>query len=302
MTDDENIRLPLSVSDLPSYRLFAEDPPDVLYHYTTVTGAHSIIASKTLWLTKIQYLNDERELRRAIDLFRRACETRANGAPPLQANLLKRLAHQMQSFYDTNICVACFCQDGDLLSQWRAYASSGTGVALGFSGPALKQLANKGFLNTWRCVYDHQAQQRLVDESIDIFLRSHDIVANKVDSTKLDKTTNDLIGYFNTTFLRVAPIIKDNHFAEEKEWRIVTTPQKNTNPNYDVVLSGDRILQVYKLKFDPNEEDRFDFIHSARVGPSRYPELIADAIVVHLSRNDFAFKSVGRSSIPFRPT
>lgn len=302
LTDDEHIRIPLDVSDLPSHRLFAEDPPDELYHYTTVTGAHSIIATKTLWLTKIQYLNDETELRHAIDLFRRTCETRASKVPKLQANLLQSLAHQMQSFYHTNICVACFCEDGDLLSQWRAYGGSDTSIALGFSGPVLKRLANKGFLNTWKCVYDPQAQQGLINESIDIFLRSYDIAARIVDSANLEKTVNDLIGYFNTTFLRIASIIKDHHFEAEEEWRIIATSQDFTKPDFDIVLSGDRILPTYKLEFEPDGEGRFDFIQSACVGPSRYPGLISDAISMHLTRNNFAYKSVKHSAIPFRRT
>ena len=38
------------------------DKPKILYHYTTMDGLKGIIASKSLWATKIQYLNDASEL------------------------------------------------------------------------------------------------------------------------------------------------------------------------------------------------------------------------------------------------
>ena len=126
-------------------------------------------------------------------------------------------------------------------------------------------------------------------------------MAQTVEGDVPEQTIRDLIGYFNTTFLRVAPIMKDSHFSEEREWRLITTSMKSTDASYDTVMSGSRMLQVYKLSFEKND-GQFDFIQSARVGPSHYPELISNALAVHLRRNDIACQSIGHSMIPYRRT
>ncbi len=48
--------------------MFTEEPPSILYHYTTQKGLLGIIQSKTIWATDILYLNDTMELKYAVDL------------------------------------------------------------------------------------------------------------------------------------------------------------------------------------------------------------------------------------------
>ena len=74
--NEEEIRIPLSHNDMESRDLFALNPPEWLFHYTTLSGTTGILQSKSLWLTKIQYLNDTSELTLAFSLFKEVVQER----------------------------------------------------------------------------------------------------------------------------------------------------------------------------------------------------------------------------------
>lgn len=132
-----NAPLP-SFSNLPSHRLFAAAIPDVLFHYTNLEGAHGILTSKQIWLTKIQHLNDAVELRYAVELFRHRAQDWPGDLPAEAHPFVMETAHRIGSFLNANICLASFCTDGDLLSQWRAYSAAANGVSLAFSSDFLR--------------------------------------------------------------------------------------------------------------------------------------------------------------------
>lgn len=44
------------------------EPPDTLYHYTGQVGLLGIIQNAELWATKVQYMNDLAEFRRALSM------------------------------------------------------------------------------------------------------------------------------------------------------------------------------------------------------------------------------------------
>src|SRR5438046_1986205 len=47
-------------------RLWGEDPPPILYHYTSRRGLEGIIAERAVWASEARYLNDARELTRTV--------------------------------------------------------------------------------------------------------------------------------------------------------------------------------------------------------------------------------------------
>jgi hypothetical protein len=120
--------IPLKLHDLPSHTLFLKEPPSVLFHYTSLDGANGIVRNKSLRMTKLAYMNDRSELGLAIDLFRREVDRYAEGGAD-HKSFLTEMAHQLGGFAETNICAISFCEHEDLLSQWRAYASSGVALA-----------------------------------------------------------------------------------------------------------------------------------------------------------------------------
>ena len=48
------------------------------------------------------------------------------------------------------MCLASFCEQHDLLSQWRSYGNDGRGIALGFNSSKLVELAQRNGLRLLR--------------------------------------------------------------------------------------------------------------------------------------------------------
>lgn len=109
---------------------------DRLFLYTTAAGLLGILNSSTIWATDLRFLNDAQEAVYARELFVEAVRNTDNPAlqpgHPLHqvaqefgeefAGYKEIVAKELHSF-DFPVYVTCFCESGDLLSQWRAYGS-----------------------------------------------------------------------------------------------------------------------------------------------------------------------------------
>lgn len=294
-------KIPLQPKDLASYNEFAINPPNVLYHYTTIAGAYKIISSKSLWLSKITYLNDVSELKLCINLFQKYVNQFIEKLnDPMKADFLKIISNQLNSFENTNICVASFCENGDILSQWRSYANHGEGIAMGFSTKNLIKCYAPGSINLWKCIYDPVMHHRIIDELVSLLCKCHDICYQSENSNTWRKTISDLVGYFCTLFLRIAPIIKNPHFKEEQEWRLITVPMKFTDNNYHIkLLDSKRALPVYELKFK-SEDTHLSIIADIVIGPSRGENLTGEALGVLLCKLGYKHRRIIYSQIPYR--
>src|SRR5438034_9907722 len=123
----------LSIANLPSRAAFESAPPPHLFHYTDLEAVKGIFTSKSLWLSKFTSTNEISEIRLAIQHFQAFVEKEARDVAGGEAELLREAAWQLESYRRTNICLASFCEENDLLSQWRSYGNDGRGIALGFS-------------------------------------------------------------------------------------------------------------------------------------------------------------------------
>jgi hypothetical protein len=302
MHEDKKVKIPIMHADLKTYKIFASDPPDILYHYTDLNGASGIISSKSLYLTKLSYLNDTSELKLGISMFQDYAKKKAEEISNFEKKeFLYSSAHQLNSFEETNICVSSFCENGDLLSQWRAYGKP-VGVAIGFSSKHLKRFLDNGLINLWRCVYDQALQIQIILDLIDILLRSYDIIEslNRDKISLWHRAKKDLIGYFNTTFLRVTPVLKNAHFSEEKEWRLISVPIRSDNINYHALIGNNSASQYYSLGFSRFPEDGANLIDNVSIGPAKEQKLVADAIWVFMKEHGFKPNGIYPSQIPYR--
>src|SRR5579863_5324468 len=118
-------------------------PPGLLYHYTRQAGLPGIIGQQEIWSTHTQYLNDHREFRHGLDIFREELEVliahcdelkRSEGLRELRAAIFDEWAN-------INVCVSSFSEEHDSLSQWRAYGGN-SGFSIGFLGDHLASLVN----------------------------------------------------------------------------------------------------------------------------------------------------------------
>lgn len=298
MADSDNILI--SPRDLAVRHLFAIEPPELLFHYTTIGGAYGILSSDTLWMTKIRYLDDTSELEIGIATFHEVLdELLRQPAPKDELELLQAVKAGLGSFASSNICVASFCEHGDLLSQWRWYGEGGRGVSIGVSSHVLRGMA-KMAINLWKCLYEEASHRELLLALVDRLLEAYRAERASSARRSAKEANHYLIQRFLVSFLQIAPIIKNPNFAEEREWRLVSLPVELDDDAYGVCVIGDRIMQRYELRFPRDADGWCRAIGRVVVGPTKDPELIGEAIAVLCRKNRFECPAIAYSEIPFR--
>jgi len=107
--------------------------PETLVHYTTAAGLLGILTKKSIWATDLRFLNDATELSFARETVNTKLEARKRAEVAIYTredearacseffDLFLEGSRASQSFCDYGVYVACFCREGDLLSQWRGY-------------------------------------------------------------------------------------------------------------------------------------------------------------------------------------
>lgn len=297
--------LTLDDLDRDARRYFKEeDLPEELFHYTSLEGAKAIIESKSLRLTKYTYLNDTSEFRHSVDLFSAEADKEiAQGTRTTQeVRLLTSAVSQLKTIIGMNVCIASFCEDGDLLSQWRGYGGIGTSVALAFSPDSIRRsivAAPEVDATLLKCIYQLETQRRVIRALITALLEAYKKVS-KDDATQQHIAQSALMHDFSTVFLHIAPVLKDRHFNAEREWRLVTMPIMPSHPRYQAFISSSRTTTFYLHKFEPAEKGQHDFINRIVVGPMREHELISEAFELHCKSNGLEDCNVHHSSVPFR--
>src|ERR1700684_413334 len=133
--------------------------PDVLYHYTDAAGVLGIIERRELWASNAAFLNDSTELIYVRGVLQEVLAEFEAGDEHSRA--VARYGHSMlrglsEWLYD--VYVACFCENGDLLSQWRGYPRTGGGYSLGFD----TRLLRHGNTACRRVVYDADDQRNII--------------------------------------------------------------------------------------------------------------------------------------------
>lgn len=108
--------------------------PSIIYHYTTISGLIGIVTHNELWASDCQFLNDGTELNYARNIF-------FDEVQKLNLNQIQGIDYYVAgpSLNDFRIFITCFCENNDLLSQWRGYGID-QGYALGFDINQLQAL------------------------------------------------------------------------------------------------------------------------------------------------------------------
>ncbi|MFM2415424.1 MAG: hypothetical protein RL385_147 [Pseudomonadota bacterium] len=197
--------------------------PGHLYHYTDVRGLIGILQHGCLWATNSRFLNDASEASYALDLLERAIDeclerTSNEAAHKLLEPFKGRWVTNGYSFY-----VACFCQDGDLLNQWRVYAPN-DGFSLRFDTAELlrgQDEANpRHYFSLMRVVYDEDEQRALLDELLGLAVKYAEThFPNPGDVDRADKS---LRNSFHQPLMRLLLAFKHPAFNVEQEWRLVS--------------------------------------------------------------------------------
>jgi hypothetical protein len=211
-----------------------KDVPDTIYHYCGVNGFHEIVKSKTLWLSGAFTMNDYLEQKWFVAKFKKLIE---EGDDDITKKLLNNLESGFHPF------ILCFSQEGDLLSQWRAYTGDGEGFAIGFSGEHIKGVREKYGLELDAVNYNAEFQDVAISEIAKLFKQFD----SRIDG--MSETIGILIWNYAIFF-------KNPGFKEECEWRIADFLDPNTmklaTDNgliFSTRVSGNRVVPYYAIPF-----------------------------------------------------
>jgi len=171
-----------------------------------------------------------------------------------------RMLDDIHDWPYVNKCVASFCTDGDLLSQWRAYGVPGSAYSIGFDSAKLADTILLHRFELLRCDYYEPAAYR---EKVHQFI---------LEAINKAQTTNNMPEGFIDEFIKMASTMKFKCFQEEDEWRIVSQPVLFSNQRFNFRASKSMLIPYYSLPLGPST------IVEIVVGPCQHPELAKGAV------------------------
>ena len=257
---------------MKQHRYFSADYPNILYHYTSIEAFKSIVENRQIWLSSFIWMNDPNEGRFIEQWIIEEAKRRR-----LNDELINAI---ISSYYENfkNYYFLAFSENGDLLSQWRAYAEDSTGFSIGFDPTFFTKVenipvdtsldkSNKSIFTqnlneealpaTYgiaHVIYAKEEQQKIVKEVFDYWLHQF--------SSSSDQENIILLGIELTQY---GMVFKDPGFKEEREWRLLYLPYErkacfnsvkeaiqrlNIFTTLQFRRSRNRLVGYYRVAFD----------------------------------------------------
>lgn len=194
---------------------FLPGADDLLYHYCSPSTLLAILQGKKLRFSDVFSMNDSGEYAWGFKIL--VDGLRRHGSP-FAAEIADFLPWSYDMAHRISITTACcLSTDGDVLSQWRAYAENGAGYSIGFDSKQLKKMDVRAL----KVLYKPEEQRRLIDE---VLLKIEEfksgVVANPADiPERVVDLLLEMIGFKNPAF------------DEEKEVRLVRRIVVGTDPH-----------------------------------------------------------------------
>lgn len=185
----------------------------IYYHYTTPHGLQGIINSKEIWASDYRFLNDATEFQHGLTVFDRVFSSerkRWTIKAPSVSELIERLRGRTDN---TSVFIASFTPNGDLLSQWRGY-TDGFGFAIGIDADWLIQNASEQGFRQFPVVYD-------ADEHVRVIQDKFQLLDDMLSAREPSEPAQDIIHTWWSQLLVALTTIKNRHFKEEEEVRLV---------------------------------------------------------------------------------
>ncbi len=182
----------------------------MIYHYCAVDSIVPIISSKQLWMSDLEKMNDPSEYNLGFDIILSEFgEIYPEHIPWLKYRHTK---------HSNRVLSTSFTKQGDMLSQWRAYASNGSGVSLGFDIEVLLDI-NK-YIQSDEINY---SKSFLIEKARKL-ITNHEVNENSF----VFKGFNTYDLNLATELSKLSIFYKSEFYREEEEVRLVTYLNDNT--------------------------------------------------------------------------
>lgn len=283
--------------------------PRLLYHYTDVNGLVGIIETKNIWATDCRFFNDTSEIDYGIQLVREVItdEMRQENSEQ-DLEFLERSRNLEEVLFQLfDIYIVCFCEDGDILSQWRGYGDLGDGYSIGVESEKIK--CDK--YRVGRVIYSREEQESIIKGILSEHLRLLKDYYGEHEKAVVDLVITDLSINFSVLVAQVISLFKHPAFCEEKEWRLVYFLKK-----FDALRNGAVITNYLDtVRFRSKNEYLVPYIEiglckddkcnaapikEITCGPSKQPILKKIALEQFMKKNKYSDVIIINSDIPYR--
>lgn len=187
-------------------RVYEPTDEELIYHYCDANAFHAICTNKTLRLSDLFSMNDFLEIHWGYSIWEKAAGEVYDTVGKEFLDKIDEVIHSAGVY--GLLTATCFSKDGDVLSQWRAYADDGKGYVIGFNAKEILQLP----IRALKVLYNEREQ---IAELKKIILALHD-----VEKSEEEKYSSDFRRICFTIACDLAAF-KNPAFAEEQEIRIV---------------------------------------------------------------------------------
>ncbi len=207
-----------------------------LYHYTRADGLMGILGERVVHATHYRYLNDSSEISLGEDNVKSVVrDLLGDPASARHRPALERFAETYEKQKLSSVIdmfVVSFTEEGNLLSQWRAYGANGGGYSLGlskvhFDGTRLEALGAAAAL--YKCDYDVTTFRSQVRRILLGLLDAVEQHAHLLGDAS--RKQRQAMIYLLQAMVTFVPALKDESFREEREWRLVVFPLLHTDLN-----------------------------------------------------------------------
>lgn len=245
----------------------------LLYHYTKLDTLWKILESDSLFARNIRFSNDFNEYLTGRNTIEKFVSGLQDTDEPKKKEILKKLRENPMMYF-----MVCFCEDGDLLSQWRGYAQNGVSIGMDFTGGICKKKRLAQHVEEFCVLNNLKYSEKEIDKTSDKTERKYNIDGNslvflqmpykvqyvsnpenldeKPDVKQILEKLYDGSEDDSTRLLGYIPYIKDIGFREEEEYRLI----------YDMELLGDSkahsdSVRGKKLEFMDSENLKNPYIN-----------------------------------------
>ncbi len=277
--------------------IFNPGPVKSIKHYTNLEGLLGIINDYDLWLTHSRYSNDAEELTHGYRIVKKVIQEQLNSqCTRSRRNFLKEVRNIFETTSSEGVYICCFCQDDNLLSQWRGYGASGSGVCLSFKPTGFSYITGpdsppRGLVRLWKVFYKPDTQRGIVKKALNFAFSDR---SNRPTKERARKAA-DAILFFIPTF-------KNQDFEEENEVRLIFTPEPDFSTQPQFRVSRGMLTPYYSLNKLSGEliPTRHLPLTGIRVGPSISKDLNVESIRILLTNAGYKDVEVESSDTPFR--
>ena len=266
--------------------------PAMLFHYTSGEGLLGILESGVLRGSNFSFMNDRSEFMYGVKLLQQRTEEREASEQDDLARKFYRAFRSASAPTAVDVYLTCFCEEEDLLSQWRGYGNADARYCICFDSYGLTG-AREDVSSIAEVIYERDRQIELLDLVFDehlAWLRADS--AQGDEAAAIERATQCM---YQCSLIPLA-FFKDDSFREEHEWRCVVV---GTTASFATCVGFAGAFGIMKpfLPLLRGSTTRLP-VTSVIAGASRFPAQAEKAATLILRRFGYNDVCVHASKVP----